>query len=164
MDFSGFGHITLTVSNFDECVKFYDRLMTHIGMRRYVEFPLVVGWFADEYMFVIIHGAQAGDRFSQFRTGLHHLSFRARSREEVDSCYAMLKEIGAKITSPAEPGPFWPGYYSLVCEDPDGTRIEMNYIPAEGWKAVGAAADAIARAKTTSQEETKRRETSSHVH
>lgn len=72
--------------------------------------------------------------FSQWRSGLHHLSFRARSREEVDSCYAMLKEIGAKIIFPAEPGPFWPGYYSRVCEDPDGIRIEMNYIPEEGWE------------------------------
>ena len=33
----------------------------------------------------------------QFRSGLHHLSFRARSRAEVDSCYALLKESGAKI-------------------------------------------------------------------
>ena len=119
--------------------------MTHIGMRRYFESPFAVGWYADEYMFVIGHAAPAGDRFSQRRSGLHHLSFRARSRDEVDSCYALLKEIGAKIIFPAEPGPFWPGYYSLVCEDPDGIRIEMNYIPEEGWKAVGAAADAIAR-------------------
>ncbi len=106
MKFAGFGHITLTVSNYDACLKFYDRLMAHIGMRRYFESPLGVGWFADEYMFVMGHAAPAGDRFSQWRTGLHHLSFRARSRAEVDSCYAMLKEIGAKIIFPAEPGPF----------------------------------------------------------
>ena len=145
MEFAGFGHVTLTVSNFDECVKFYDRLMAQIGMRRYIENPIAVGWYADEYMFVIIHGAPADDRFSQWRIGLHHLSFRARNRGEVDACYAMLKEIGAKIIFPAEPGPFWPGYYSVVFEDPDGTRLEMNYIPEDGWKAVGTAADAIAR-------------------
>jgi len=145
MKFAGFGHVTLTVGNYDESLAFYDRLMTHIGMRRYFESPFAVGWYADEYMFVIGQAAPAGDRFSQWRSGLHHLSFRARSRDEVDSCYALLKEIGAKIIFPAEPGPFWPGYYSIVCEDPDGIRIEMNYIPEEGWKAVGAAADAIAR-------------------
>lgn len=49
---------------------------------------------------------------------------------------------------PAEPGPFWPGYYSVVFEDPDGTRLEMNYIPEEGWQAVAAAADAIAKRKS----------------
>ncbi|MFZ2063852.1 MAG: VOC family protein [Candidatus Binatus sp.] len=96
------------------------------------------------------HGSRGAGRrrFSQWRTGLHHLSFRARSREEVDSCCLMLKEIGAKIIFPAEPGPFWPGYYSVVFEDPDGTRLEMNYIPEEGWQAVAAAADAIAKRKS----------------
>jgi len=52
--------------------------------------------------FVIAHSAPGGDRFSQFRVGLHHLSFRATSREEVDSFAAMLKEIGAKIIHPAD--------------------------------------------------------------
>jgi len=95
--------------------------------------------------FVIAHSAPGGDRFSQFRVGLHHLSFRATSREEVDSFAAMLKEIGAKIIHPAEPGPFWPGYYSVLCEDPDGTRIEINYIPREGWDMVAAASKLITR-------------------
>ncbi len=148
MDFPGFAHIALTVSNYDQCLKFYDRLMTHLGMRRYVESSFFCGWYAAEYMFVIAHAAPAGDRFSQFRSGLHHLSFRARSRAEVDSCYALLKESGAKIIHAAEEGPFWPGYYSLLCEDPDGTRLEMNYIPAAGWQAVGASADAIAHGQS----------------
>src|ERR1700683_5478747 len=91
----------------------------------------------------VCHGTCGADR--------PPLSFRARSRDEVDSCYAMLKEIGAKIIFPAEPGPFWPGYYSVVFEDPDGTRLEMNYIPVEGWNAVAAAADAIARGKAQSE-------------
>src|SRR5260370_31151018 len=65
MKFAGFGHITLTVSKYDECLAFYDRLMTHIGMRRYFESPLAVRWLADGYMFVIGHPAPAGDRFSQ---------------------------------------------------------------------------------------------------
>jgi len=90
---------------------------------------------------VIAHSAEAGDRFSQFRVGLHHLSFRATSREEVDSFAAMLNEIGAKIIHPPELGPFWPGYYSVLGEDPDGIRIEMNFIPQEGWDAVAAASN-----------------------
>jgi catechol 2,3-dioxygenase-like lactoylglutathione lyase family enzyme len=50
MKFAGFGHITLMVTKYDECLAFYDRLMTHIGMRRYFEYPLAVGWYADEYI------------------------------------------------------------------------------------------------------------------
>jgi len=144
MEFAGFGHINLTVSDYDACVRFYDRVMRHLGMRPYFDFPQFSrAWFVDEYMFVIGHAAPAGDRFSQWRTGLHHLSFRARSRAEVDSFHALLKEIGAKVVHGAEEGPFWPGYYSVLCEDPDGTRIEMNYIPREGWDAVAKAADLV---------------------
>ncbi|MFZ0658169.1 MAG: VOC family protein [Candidatus Binataceae bacterium] len=144
MEFAGIAHITLTVANFEACEAFYDRVMRHLGMRRYMNAPPYgVGWTTGEFMFVIGKAAPDSDRFSQARVGLHHLSFRAQSRAEVDAFDAMLREIGAKITSPAGTGPFWPGYYSVVCEDPDGTRIEMNYIPAEGWKAVGEIADAI---------------------
>ncbi|MGH7949853.1 MAG: VOC family protein, partial [Candidatus Binataceae bacterium] len=143
MDFPGFGHIALVVSNFDACERFYDRVLGHLGMRRYTRGPMWSGWWADEHMFVIAHSAQRGDRFSQFRVGLHHLSFRARSSDEVDSFAAMLREIGAKIIHPPEVGPFWPGYYSVLCEDPDGTRVEMNYIPEEGWRAVAKAADEL---------------------
>src|SRR5438445_10121908 len=144
MEFAGVAHVTLTSSKYEECVKFYDTVLGYLGMKPYVTNQFARGWWIDEFMFVIVRGAQAGDHFSQFRVGLHHLSFRARSRKEVDEFEAMLKSIGAKITSPAEPGPFWPGYYSVVCEDPDGVRIEVNYIPAEGWKAVGEASDRIA--------------------
>src|ERR1700722_17386174 len=119
MYFACFSHVTLKVSNYDSCLKFYDRLMTHIGMRRYFESPLGVGWFADEDMFVMGHSAPAGDRFSQWRTDTHPLSFRATSRAEGVACYAMLKRISAKIIYPAETGPFWPGTYSVVFEDPD---------------------------------------------
>ena len=145
MEFHGFGHVCLVVRDFDASKAFYTKVMHHLGMRSYTAGPLFHGWFAGEYMFVITHSAQAGDRFSQFRVGLHHLSFRANSREEVDDFGAMLKQIGARIVHPPEDGPFWTGYYSVLCEDPDGVRIEMNYIPEEGWDAVTAASDAIAR-------------------
>ena len=37
--------------------------------------------------------ALAGERFVQQRVGLHHLCLRARSREDVDRCAALLKEM-----------------------------------------------------------------------
>ncbi len=145
MEFSGMAHVSLTASNYEASVAFYDRILRHLGMRVYFQQPLARGWFTGEFMFVVGHAAAKDDRFSQYRVGLHHLSFRAGSREEVDEFDALLRSIGAKITSPAGPGPFWPGYYSVVCEDPDGIRIEMNYIPPEGWKTVAAASDALER-------------------
>jgi hypothetical protein len=32
---------------------------------------------------------------------------------------------------------FAPGYYSVLFEDPDGTRLEINYVPGKGLLAPG---------------------------
>jgi hypothetical protein len=33
---------------------------------------------------------------------------------------------------PPEDGPWAPGYYSVLFEDPDGIRLEMNHVPGKG--------------------------------
>ena len=49
--------------------------------------------------------ALAGERFVQQRVGLHHLCFRARSREDVDRCGDLLKEMEATIIRGPTDGP-----------------------------------------------------------
>jgi hypothetical protein len=36
------------------------------------------------------------------------------------------------IVHPPEDGEFAPGYYSVLFEDPDGIRLEINYVPGKG--------------------------------
>ena len=67
----------------------------------------------------------------QRRVGLHHLCFRARTREDIDAAYHSLREFGAKIVHPPEEGSWAPGYYSVLFEDPDGIRLEMNFVPVK---------------------------------
>jgi catechol 2,3-dioxygenase-like lactoylglutathione lyase family enzyme len=69
--------------------------------------------------------------------GLHHLCFRARDRGDVDSLHGFLQEVGAKIVHPPEEGTWAPGYYSVLFEDPDGIRLEMNHVPGPGLLAEG---------------------------
>jgi len=76
--------------------------------------------------------AYTNDRFVQQRVGLHHLSFRARNREDVDKLYDKAVSLGAKIVHAPEEGPWAPGYYSVLFEDPDGIRLEMNFVPGKG--------------------------------
>ena len=73
----------------------------------------------------------------QGRVGLHHLCFRARSREDVDKVETLLGEMGAHIVSPAREGSWAPGYYFVLCEDPDGIRIEVCFVPGHGVLAEG---------------------------
>ena len=76
-----------------------------------------------------------GERFVQNRIGLHHICLRARSAEDVDRVGDKLKEMGAFIDRGPMEGDFAPGYYYIVFEDPDGIRLEVNYVPGKGLLA-----------------------------
>jgi len=68
----------------------------------------------------------------QGRVGLHHVCFRARTRDDVHAVHAFLVERGATIVHPPEEGPWAPGYFSVLFEDPDGIRLEVNHVPGKG--------------------------------
>jgi catechol 2,3-dioxygenase-like lactoylglutathione lyase family enzyme len=72
------------------------------------------------------------ERFVPNRVGLDHLCLRARSREDVDAAASKLREMGAYIDRGPAEGNFAPGYYFFAFEDPDGTRLELNFIPGKG--------------------------------
>lgn len=78
-------------------------------------------------------------KFDQDRAGLHHLCFRARSKEDVDKIHAFVtSQLSAKIVHPPEDGGhFAPGYYSVLFEDPDGIRVEVNFVPGKGHFGAG---------------------------
>ena len=44
----------------------------------------------------------------------------------------LLVDVNAKIIRVPEEGDWAAGYYSVLFEDPDGIRIEANYIPGKG--------------------------------
>jgi catechol 2,3-dioxygenase-like lactoylglutathione lyase family enzyme len=67
--------------------------------------------------------------------GLHHLCFRARAREDVDTIHDYLVNSGATVIHPPEDGAWAPGYYSVLFEDPDGIRLEINHVPGRGLLA-----------------------------
>ena len=134
MDINGIAHFMLTVGDFGACRPFYERLLAFLGMKPVFE--------ADGYLYYVggrtaVGIVQADDshraeRFVQRRVGLHHVCFRARTRADVDELYAFLLTLGANIVHPPEDGPWAPGYYSVLFEDPDGIRLEMNHVPGKG--------------------------------
>jgi catechol 2,3-dioxygenase-like lactoylglutathione lyase family enzyme len=64
--------------------------------------------------------------------GLHHICFRARSRDDVDEAYRFVERLGATIVHGPEEAIWAPGYYSILFEDPDGIRLEINFVPGKG--------------------------------
>lgn len=140
MEINGIAHLILTVSNFEAAIPFYEKLLAFLGMKRIFK--------GEEFLYYL--GKRTGlgiskcderyrqEQFIQRRVGLHHLCFKARERSDVDSLYAFLQELGAKIVHPPEEGTWAPGYYSVLFEDPDGIRLEMNHVPGPGLLAEGA--------------------------
>jgi predicted lactoylglutathione lyase len=63
------------------------------------------------------------------------MELRAREREDVDGIHDFAKELGATIVHPPQDDGFAPGYYSVLLEDRDGIRIEVNHVPGKGHLA-----------------------------
>jgi catechol 2,3-dioxygenase-like lactoylglutathione lyase family enzyme len=134
MEINGIAHIQLTVSNFEACKRFYDALMGLFEMTVVFDDTDVKYWVGGRTALAITRCAEPyrSERFVQQRVGLHHVCFRARSREDVDRVYELVQELGATIVYPAQEGPWAPGYYSVAFEDPDGIRLEVNHVPGKG--------------------------------
>ena len=137
MEINGIAHIFVTVSNIDTCLPFYERLLTFLGMRPVMKTDTMLYCVGGRTAVGVTQAEEPyrGERFVQFRVGLHHLCFRARERADVDTVHEFLKDIGATIVHPPEGGPWAPGYYSVLFEDPDGIRLEVNHVPGKGLLA-----------------------------
>jgi len=140
IEVNGMAHVILTVSRFDDAKAFYGRLMPAIGLQKVFDGDRLC-YFVGGRTAVGIQPCEpeyADERFVQGRVGLHHICLRARSREDVDKVAALLMEMDAHIVSPAQEGDWAPGYYYVLCEDPDGIRIEVNFVPGRGVLAEGS--------------------------
>jgi hypothetical protein len=51
-----------------------------------------------------------------------------------------VKNLGVAIVHPPQDDGYAPGYYSVLFEDRDGIRIEVNHIPGKGHLAKKGAA------------------------
>ena len=137
MEINGVAHVMLTVGNFEACLPFYEKLTAFLGLKPVIRNNETLYCVGGRTALGIVRAddAHRSDKFVQRRVGLHHLCFRARERGDIDDLHAFLKTIGAKIVHPPEDGPWAPGYYSVLFEDPDGIRLEVNHVPGKGLLA-----------------------------
>lgn len=154
IDINGIAHVQLSVRDFAACRAFYRALL-------HETFGMAVQYDSDGVFYCIggrtgvmitpVAPERADEPFDQRRAGLHHLCFRARSREDIDTLHARLVEIGAPIIRGPEESSWAPGYYSVLFEDPEGIRLEANFVPGRGNL------DRIAAAPLTRPEDPKER-------
>jgi catechol 2,3-dioxygenase-like lactoylglutathione lyase family enzyme len=136
MEINGIAHVMLTVADFPRARAFYGRLLPVLGLKPLIDADGMYYCIGGRTALGVQRGdaqfVEAADRFVQGRVGLHHVCFRARQRGDVDALHGLLVEMGAAIVHAPEEAQFAPGYYSVLFEDPEGIRLEMNFVPGRG--------------------------------
>jgi catechol 2,3-dioxygenase-like lactoylglutathione lyase family enzyme len=134
MEINGVAHIQLTVNDLQRALPFYEEVLAFMGMKAVVKNPEFLYMIGGRTAVAITRSSPENRSavFDQRSIGLHHICFRARSREDVDALYAFLREREVKIVRAPEAGPWAPGYYSVLFEDPEGIRLEVNFVPGKG--------------------------------
>ena len=131
-------HIEITVKDMAVAIPFYDQLLPLLGydLAHRSEAVLeahekhVVSYEHPTLGFAITSPlkAFAEDAINRRKPGaLHHLAFKASSKEEVDALHDQIAAIGATIVDPPRLHPEYvpAGYYAFYFKDPEGIKYEV---------------------------------------
>ena len=122
---AGLDHIILTVSDYERSEAFYGGVL---GFEvRALENGQRFFRAGNVYIFLIRHDATPpGDRFSEFRIGLDHLSFGAPNEQALHDLADKLIAAGVE-TNGVE---LFEGHFPYVSfRDPDNIQLEYWYTP-----------------------------------
>ena len=99
MALGALSHIAFTVRDLDRSAAFYDLVLGAMG---YARWPAVAGqakWKKPGVGIVLLYTAQKNQAHDRTAPGLHHYSFEADTRAEVDA----LRAAGALVVYAADP-------------------------------------------------------------
>jgi catechol 2,3-dioxygenase-like lactoylglutathione lyase family enzyme len=137
VELNGIAHIQLTVRDAKACLPFWESLCNFLDMKTLIKGNNMI-YCIGSRTGILVRTAAEEDKpdelaFNQWRAGLHHFCLRARSKEDVDAVHKFATtELNAKIVHPPQSDGFAPGYYSVLFEDPEGIRVEVNHVPGRG--------------------------------
>lgn len=137
VELNGIAHIQLTVRDASTCIPFWERLCHFLEMKTLIKSDGIV-YCIGSRTGILVRSASPEDKpddlaFNQWRAGLHHFCLRARAREDVDAVHEFVSStLGGHIVHPPQEDGFAPGYYSVLFEDPEGIRVEVNHVPGRG--------------------------------
>ena len=110
MEINGIAHIQITAGNFARSREFYRQLLPFLGLKQVMD-DATGGFYCvgGRTGFLVSPPAPEhdGERFVQRRVGLHHVCFRARSKEDIDEAYRFVLEgyVAGTVAWAAKHGP-----------------------------------------------------------
>ena len=134
LDINGIAHIALSVKDIKKSKPFYKELLPFLGLKLIHDGEESCYHIGSKTGVLIqqINNQNDSSDFNQNNIGLHHLCFRARSKEDIDKLSKKLLSMKTNIVRGPLEGAWAPGYYYILFEDPDGIRLEVNFVPGEG--------------------------------
>ena len=140
MRFKGIHHVEFSVLNYDESIRFFDKMFGWLGYKSF--WTLDIGYRSTYYMarfpffhsYIGIQPAHTGHKLSHdaHSTGIHHVALWARNTREVDKFYTsfLIKNDVTVTDPPAEYPVYTPGYYAVFFNDPlTGIHFELSHTP-----------------------------------
>ena len=130
-------HIQITVKDFTKAEAFYDKLMPILGFDlgkkgkgRVDAHDFDVIEYVHENVIIGINSPRRSlkdENVHRRRPGsLHHLAFKAHSREEVDDVAKKIRSIGANVVEGPKVFPqHGDNYYAFFFKDPAGIKLEV---------------------------------------
>jgi len=140
-------HVSVGVRDVERAAQFYDAVLGALGYGRVMEvLPYAIGYGEVHPVFWVQlpHNQQVATAGNGV-----HISFIARTAEQVDAFHKAALELGAQ--DGGEPGPrpdYSPDYYGAFVYDPDGNKLEATLLPEEDAIEI-AFADEIEEAPLT---------------
>ena len=137
----GVDHLDLVVSDLERSLAFYRALLAPLGYTRLSE---IEGERSERVLYlgredgigsVSLRRRQSDAPrapYDRYDIGLHHLAFRAPSREAIHERANWLRAQGTEIESGPDEYPYADGYYAVFFYDPDGLKLEIVHRPDFG--------------------------------
>lgn len=127
-------HINLTVADLAASVPLYGAVLTFMGYQhsQELDWQLATPQGHASVSLNPAKGEHAGRPHDRYSPGLHHLAWRAETRDDVDRFHVLLKDIGATILDAPADYPQYNGgrgYYAVFFADPDGLKLEYAWTP-----------------------------------
>ncbi len=139
MRFRGIHHVEFSVLNYEESLKFYDKMFGWLGYSSF--WTLDIEYRSTYYLAgrplshssIGIQPAKHDQPLNheERAPGIHHIALWARSKREVDKFYQqfLLRDQGSVTDPPAAYPHYAPGYYAVFFLDPSGIRWELAHVP-----------------------------------
>ncbi|MEC0247927.1 VOC family protein [Paenibacillus chitinolyticus] len=121
-------HVEINVSDLNESAPFWEWLLSQLGYETFQRWEKGISWKCGDTYLVFV---QTEERFLDLpyhrrRTGLNHLAFHAKSREQVDGLTEALTARGVRVLYREQhPHAGGPRHYAVYFEDPDRIKVEV---------------------------------------